>query len=224
MLPAGGYRKNRQVLLLSSLVLWECPPAGTPAINSRLTVMHLAHPTPSFEQVAHDLSTPLLRYLTRQVGDATVAQDLRQETFFKIKRGLPGFAGRADIKTWAFAIASRVVIDYLRQPSQRLKMVAIDEAADIADDYVSLDDACVVDEMNSCVRAVIDTLPADYRTALILHDLEGMTAAQTAAVSQCSLATAKIRIHRARARLKAALAKQCEFYHDSESVLRCIRA
>ena len=54
--------------------------------------MHLAHPTPSFEQVARDLSTPLLRYLTRQVGDASVAEDLRQETLLKIERGLPGFA------------------------------------------------------------------------------------------------------------------------------------
>ncbi len=187
--------------------------------------MHLAHPTPSFEQVARDLSTPLLRYLTRQVGDASVAEDLRQETLLKIERGLPGFAGRASIKTWAFSIASHVAIDYLRQPSQRLKMVAIDEAADIAADNGSMDDGCVVDEMNSCVRAVIDSLPPDYRTALILHDLEGMTAAQTAEVSQCSLATAKIRIHRARARLKAALAKQCDFYHDSDSdsVLRCTR-
>ena len=185
--------------------------------------MHLDHPTPSFEQVARDLSTPLLRYLTRQVGDASVAEDLRQETLLKIERGLPGFAGRANIKTWAFSIASHVVIDYLRQPGQRLKMVAIDEAADIADDDALMDDNCVVDEMNNCVRTVIDSLPPDYRTALILHDLEGMTAAQTAEVSQCSLATAKIRIHRARARLKAALAKQCDFYHDSDSVLRCTR-
>lgn len=185
--------------------------------------MHLAHPTPSFEQVVRDLSAPLLRYLTRQVGDVAVAEDLRQETLLKIERGLPGFAGRANIKTWAFSIASHVVIDYLRQPGQRLKMVAIDEAADIADDDALMDDSCVVDEMNNCVRTVIDSLPPDYRTALILHDLEGMTAAQTAEVSQCSLATAKIRIHRARARLKAALAKQCDFYHDSDSVLRCTR-
>jgi len=186
--------------------------------------MQISNPTPAFAQLARELSAPLLRYLTRQVGDAALAEDLRQETLLKIERGLPGFAGRADIKTWAFSIASRVAIDYLRQPAHRLKVVEMDAAAQVADGHAEIDEQLVIDEMNSCVRGVIDSLPPDYRTALILHDLEGMSAEQTAAVSQCSLATAKIRIHRARQRLKAALARQCDFYHDSDSVLRCTRA
>ena len=117
-------------------------------------------PTLSFEPIARELSAPLLRYLTRQVGDAAA----------------------------------------------------------------SIDDALLIDEMNSCVCEVIDSLPPDYRTALILHDLEGMSLERTAAVSQCALPTAKIRIHRARQRLKAALARECDFYRDSDSVFRCTRA
>jgi RNA polymerase sigma-70 factor (ECF subfamily) len=185
---------------------------------------HSTSERPSFEQLARELAAPLLRYLQRQVGDASTAEDLRQETLLKIERGLPSFAGRAELKTWAFAIASRVVIDHLRHGSQRLKVVEMDEAADIPDAAATLDDSLVIDEMNSCVRGVIDSLPADYRTALILHDLEGMSLAQTAAVSDCSLPTAKIRIHRARQRLKAALARECEFYRDSDSVFRCTRS
>lgn len=77
--------------------------------------------------------------------------------------------------------------------------------------------------MSECIRAVIDTLPESYRAALILHDLEGLSAEQTAEVCECSVATAKIRIHRARDELKDALAKQCDYYHDKESVLRCDR-
>jgi RNA polymerase sigma-70 factor (ECF subfamily) len=73
------------------------------------------------------------------------------------------------------------------------------------------------------VREVIDSLPEDYRTALVLHDLEGQTAVQTAEIVGCSLATAKIRIHRARLRLKEALNQQCEFYRDEENVFRCDR-
>ena len=186
--------------------------------------METSNPTPDFEQLARELSAPLLRYLTRQVGDAAIAEDLRQEALLKIERGLPGFGGRADIKTWAFAIASHVAIDYLRLPAHRLKVVEMDEAAQVADANPEVDEQLVIDEMNSCVRGVIDSLPPDYRTALILHDLEGMSAEQTAAVSHCSLATAKIRIHRARQRLKAALATQCDFYRDSDSVFRCTRA
>jgi RNA polymerase sigma-70 factor (ECF subfamily) len=81
----------------------------------------------------------------------------------------------------------------------------------------------VIDEMNSCVREVIDTLPEDYRAALVLHDIEGLTAAATAEACGCSLATAKIRIHRARARLKKALDTECVFYRDEENVFRCDR-
>ena len=78
--------------------------------------------------------------------------------------------------------------------------------------------------MNACVRGVIDTLPADYRAALVLHDLEGLTAEQTAAIVGCSLPTAKIRIHRARQRLRKALEDECRFYRDDGSVFRCTRA
>ncbi len=185
---------------------------------------HSASADVEFEQLARQLATPLLRYLRRQIGDASIAEDLCQETLLKIERGLPAFAGRAEIKTWAFAIASRVVIDYLRHGAQRLQVVEMEEAADLPDAAISLDDSLVIDEMNSCVRGVIDSLPAAYRTALILHDLEGMSLEQTAAVSGCSLATAKIRIHRARQRLKAALARECDFYRDSDSVFRCTRS
>jgi RNA polymerase sigma-70 factor, ECF subfamily len=48
--------------------------------------------------------------------------------------------------------------------------------------------------MNACVREVIDSLPDDYRAALVLHDLEGLSGAQTAEIAGCTLPTAKIRI------------------------------
>jgi len=67
------------------------------------------------------------------------------------------------------------------------------------------------------------SLAPGYRAALILHDLEGLSAEQTAKICVCSLATAKIRIHRARLRLKEALTKRCEFYRDQDNVLRCDR-
>ena len=185
--------------------------------------MQAATSTPSFHTVSRDLSEPLLRYLMRQVGDAAVAEDLRQETLIKIARGLGDFEGRSSLKTWAFAIASRVVADYLRGGAQRVKFVELDEVVETADASISVDEQMAIDEMNSCVREFIDTLPPDYRTALILHDLEGMSVADTAEVSRCSLATAKIRIHRARQRLKAVLDQACDVYRDSNSVFRCAR-
>ena len=100
-------------------------------------------------------------------------------------------------------------------------MVDIDESVQALG--TEIDQKLVVDEMSGCIREVIDSLPEDYRTALVLHDLEGHTAAQVAEISGCSLATAKIRIHRARRRLKQALDKECRFYRDGEDVFRCDR-
>jgi RNA polymerase sigma-70 factor (ECF subfamily) len=178
---------------------------------------------PSFAEVADQLSAPLLRYLGRYTGDRDLAEDLLQETLMRIARALPSFEGRAELKTWAFSIATRVAADHFRQPANRFAIVDVDESSEPADGARSADETLVIDEMNACVRRVIDSLPEDYRAALVLHDIEGLTAAQTAEISGCSLPTAKIRIHRARARLSDALQRECEFYRDSEDVLRCDR-
>ncbi|HET9229630.1 MAG TPA: RNA polymerase sigma factor [Thermoanaerobaculia bacterium] len=179
--------------------------------------------SPNFDQLAAGLSEPLRRYLARLSGDSAIAEDLLQETMVRIARGLPGFEGRSSTKTWAFSIATRVAADHFREPTHRVHVVEIDEACELTDHDIAVDQRLVVDEMNHCVREVIDSLPEDYRAALVLHDLEGHTAAEVAAVCDCSLATAKIRIHRARARLRSAMQEQCDFYRDSESVLRCDR-
>lgn len=138
-------------------------------------------------------------------------------------QGLSGFAGRASLKTWAFAIANRVAADYLRSPERRLHTVGVDEAAQLADAGCAVDAQLEVGEMTSCMREMIEDLPEAYRAALVLHDIEDCSARQIAETGNCSLATAKIRIHRARNQLKAALQQECRFYRDGDEVLRCER-
>ena len=183
-------------------------------------------PEPSrfvFEDVAQELSGPLRRYLERLVGNRATADDLLQDTLLKIARGLPEFEGRSSVKTWAFTIATRVATDHFRRPQSRAQMVEIDDTEPTQVLDAEIDQRLVIDEMSSCVREVIDSLPEDYRTALVLHDLEGQTAAEVAEISGCSIATAKIRIHRARRRLKQALDQECRFYRDADNVFRCDR-
>jgi RNA polymerase sigma-70 factor (ECF subfamily) len=177
----------------------------------------------SFEDVARTLSDPLQRYLERMVGNRATADDLLQETLLRIARGLPNFEGRSSVKTWAFTIATRVATDYFRSPETRAQIVDVDKVPEISASDVDVEGRMVIDEMNSCVREVIDSLPEDYRAALVLHDLQSLTAAATAEACGCSLATAKIRIHRARARLRNALGTQCDFYRDGDGVFRCDR-
>jgi RNA polymerase sigma-70 factor (ECF subfamily) len=177
----------------------------------------------SFDHLSAELSPHLERYLQRMVGEQQLAEDLLQETLIRIARGLPGFHGRSSAKTWAFTIATRVAADHFRKVGTRAGIVPLENEGAVPDEEPDVDERAVIDEMNSCVRGVIDSLPPDYRSALVLHDLQGLTAVQTAAACECSLATAKIRIHRARARLQDALQKECTFYRDRQNVLRCDR-
>ena len=178
---------------------------------------------PSFDQVNEALSEPLRRYLGRMTGSSASADDLLQETLLKIARGLPRFEGRSSVKTWAFSIATRAAVDHLRKPENRLAIVPVEEPNQATPDAVDIEQRAIAVEMSACIRDVIDSLPEDYRAALILHDLEGWTAAETAQAIECSLAAAKIRIHRARVRLRDALQAECSFYRDRADVLRCDR-
>jgi len=176
-----------------------------------------------FDEVAGQLRDPILRYLRRFVGDATLAEDLLQEVLVRISKGLDGFEARASAKTWAFKIATHTAIDHLRRSQRGLKLVEVEDLAVVPDPGEGLGERLVIDEMNACLRGEIDRLPDSYRAAILLHDLEGLSAAETAEILGCSVATAKIRIHRARARLKQTLLADCNFYRDPEQVLRCDR-
>lgn len=179
--------------------------------------------SPPLDAAARALAPSMLHFLERYVGHRAVAEELLQETLIRMDNGLPSFAGRSSLKTWAFSIARRVAADYLRHPDRKTNIIALDAIEEPIDPERGIDERVVVDEMNECIRAVIDELPETERAALILHDLEGLSAEQTAEVCECSLSAAKIRIHRARNRLREALAKQCEFYRDDESTFRCDR-
>ena len=203
----------------------DCGPAGLSlgVGTGEETVTQPFAESLSFEGVAQELSNPLRRYLERLTGNHSTAEDLLQETMVKISRGLPGFEGRSSVKAWTFSIATRVATDHFRRPISKARIVAFDETAEPEALDPDIRDRLVIDEMSACVRGVIDGLPGDNRTALDLHDLEGLTAAQVAEVAGCSLANAKIRIHRARRRLKQALEDECKFYRDKDNVFRCDR-
>ena len=77
--------------------------------------------------------------------------------------------------------------------------------------------------MSDCVREFVDRLPPDYRTIITLNELEGFTNKEITEILQISLETAKIRLHRARAKLKESLESGCDFYNDDRSELACDR-
>lgn len=182
-----------------------------------------SRPEPSFEDVVNELSPFLGRYLLRVVQDRGIAEDLLQQTLLRIARGLPDFDGRSSVKTWAYTIATRTAMDHFRKRRAEPLVVDEDEAAGIEDDAPTPEQRLALEQMNACVREVVATLPEEYRAAILLHDFSGLSARETATACGCSEANAKVRIHRARAKLKEALQKECALYHDEDNVLRCHR-
>jgi RNA polymerase sigma-70 factor (ECF subfamily) len=75
--------------------------------------------------------------------------------------------------------------------------------------------------MSDCVLGFLAELPDSYRTVLLLHDLQGLTDAEIAAQTSLSLENVKVRLHRARLRLKGTLAQGCEFSHNDRGVFVC---
>jgi RNA polymerase sigma-70 factor (ECF subfamily) len=77
--------------------------------------------------------------------------------------------------------------------------------------------------MNQCIREVIDSLPPDYRAVLVLYNLEGESINEIAKICNITIATAKIRVHRAKERLREAMNRECYFYKSEDGNLRCDR-
>ncbi len=181
-----------------------------------------------FSTIYSDYYPNIVRYLKRLVGELE-AEDTAQEAFVKISRSLDSFRGDSSISTWIYRIATNTAMDHLRKPSSR--SVRPTEDSDLAwdDDCGPIDTSPLHDTllirkgMNECIRGIVDSLPDDYRTVLILSEFEGLTNAAIAEVLGISLDATKTRLHRARAKLRKALETNCNFYRDERNELSCDR-
>lgn len=179
-------------------------------------------------QKIHDAHRPaLVRFLRRMVGEAD-AEDLAQVVFERANRTLPDFRGEASVGTWLYRIAANAAIDLLRSPSFRRRTTPLDTAGDptgtvLGEGSASCEGQSIRNEMNACIREVIARLPANYRAVLVLADIEGFTCSEAAERLGLSLEAARIRLHRARGRLKKMLARECRFYRNDLGHLACDR-
>ena len=179
----------------------------------------------TFEEIYDSNRARILRYLTRLVG-AAEAEDLTQDVFVKVSRGLDGFRDESHVVTWIYRIATNTALDRLRSPSFK----AIEPVEDV--ELVSLqtgqksptvEQQAIKEEMSSCIRHVVDQLPENYRTTIVLSNMEGFKDSEIADILGLTLPAAKITLHRARARLKKTLSNYCIFYRTEENELACDR-
>ncbi len=175
-----------------------------------------------------------MRYLTRLVGK-NEAEDLTQEVFIKISRGLKDFRGKSQLSTWIYRIATNAALDKLRSPyfQQTIQKRLMSNSDVEGEEYEEhkdvwtgeiihpIDQDLIRKEMNECIRGFIENLPDNYRTIIVLSELEGLKNREIAVILGVSLDTVKIRQHRARLKLKKELEAHCIFYRDDRNELAC---
>ena len=170
----------------------------------------------------------LLRYARSLTKDPAHAEDLVQDTLTRALERAGGFRGDSSLTTWLHRILHNIAVD----ASRRHREVP---AEDIADEVERRwqQDSYTVDAVEVAARAETRTdlmealthLPVGYRTAVVLHDAEGMTMREVAQVQDVSLPAAKQRLRRGRMMLVSELARGHERRQALKGVpLRCWEA
>lgn len=144
---------------------------------------------------------PRLLALARQIVGPDGADDVVQEAMIDAYRGLAGFSGASAVGTWLY----RITVNRCLQERRRRRPVLVDTEplellARWEDPDYSVDPAVVAARRSQkeSLHRVLDELPESYRTALLLHDGQGLSATELAEVTGIPLGTAKSHIRRSR--------------------------
>jgi RNA polymerase sigma-70 factor (ECF subfamily) len=164
--------------------------------RSVLVVRCQAGDRAAFEELV-ELYQPRLRYfLARMVGDDHAADDLLQEVWFDVYRGVARLADPGAFAAWLYQIARHRALGELRKKRQPLSSLeGIDPAEEGEDDDFSAEDA-------ERVHAALGRLAPEHREVLLLRFVEGMAYEDIARVTRCQLGTVRSRIHYAKRALR----------------------
>ena len=161
----------------------------------------------AFEQLAGAHADRLFAVLLRLLGNRSEAEDVAQEVMLRAWRGIGRFNGRSLFFTWLYRIAINEANRSLEKSSRRPMSLSIDaEALRVSADAQDgparrLEQA----ELRQALSKALADLPPDYRTAIVLRDVEGLSTQQAAEIVGVGEAAFKSRLHQARLRVRAAL-------------------
>ncbi len=152
------------------------------------------------------------RWVRRLVGPREDVEDLVHEVFLVAVRRRGSFRGEASVKTWLFRIAHHVVRGRRRRDRVRRWLFARHAEALPAEHSAIVTPLEEIERREQIARlyAALDRVPDDYRTALILYEIEGLSGEQVAELVGVQLGTIWVRLHRGRARLLRELSQEDE--------------
>jgi RNA polymerase sigma-70 factor (ECF subfamily) len=153
----------------------------------------LAGEEAAFERLVERYYQRIDRLAQQVVRHPMAAEDITQESFLRAYRALPRFRGEASFYSWLYRITINLSLNYLRRQAHQVSTAQESDASALpaADPSVVLE----AQERERLIRSAVDTLPAHYRIAIILRDLEGLSYQEIADILSIPLGTVKSRIN-----------------------------
>lgn len=152
---------------------------------------------------------PIFNYLYRLSGDKSVAEEILQDSFLKAYLNLGSFRGESSLKTWLYKIARHTYLTYAKKEN-RANRKRIDQffGYPTQDTKNDPEQVALNNELRNDLLQVLSLLPENYRTVIILREIQGLAYGEIASVLGFSLEWVKVAIYRARRRFRELYQKQ----------------
>ena len=164
-------------------------------------------------EIVRNYSDGLILYLNGIVNNISIAEELMEETFFKIITKKPKFNAKYLFKTWLYTIGRNVAIDYLRHNAKQSD-ASFDDLENYIQDECDLEKLYIIEERKIAVHRALRKLNTEYRQILWLLYFEGLTNAEAAIVMKKNARQIKNLVYRAKSALKSELDKEGFIYEE----------
>src|SRR3954447_14820775 len=162
-------------------------------------------PVPTWEEVARTYGRFLYTVAYRLTGNADDARDVVQETLLRVRTGLRTYRP-GSMEGWLSRIATNVFLDEVRRRARRPTIALPDEPDLVLPGTAAADDALAAASISGDIQEAITGLPEDFRAAVVLSDVVGLSYAEIGEALDVPISTVRSRIHRGRSLLRASLA------------------
>lgn len=151
------------------------------------------------EALYHQYKRRIFGLVTRIAG-AQDAEEVAQDVFVRIFRGLAKFRGDSQLGTWIYRLAVNAALTHVTRRNRHK------HAGEEALDHMPARPATQRDpNLAARLEQAMDALPAGYRAILVLHDVEGLSHEECASILGCRVGTSKSQLHKARAKMRTLL-------------------
>ena len=164
-------------------------------------------------EIVGDYKDGLILYLNGYVNNIFVAEELTEDTFFRLITKKPRYSGKSTFKSWLYAIGRNVAVDFIRHNSKLLN-TPIEDMENYLSEEQSLEQSYIKEERKIIVHKALAELIPDYRTILWLVYFEGFSNKEAATVLRKSDRQIKNLLYRAKQSLKSKLEKEGFVYEE----------